>query len=105
MPSERARATDETPAGALVSDGAGGFLGTTVQGGANNLGTVYRFNPTGPTVTVLHAFAGGTGDGRSPSAALVADGGEASTGQRNRAERATLARSSALILAALSGSR
>ena len=63
------------PRTALVSDGAGRFLGSTYQGGANDLGTIYRVDPAGPTVTVLHAFAGGgTGDGAFPLAALVADG-------------------------------
>ena len=45
-----------SPTAELVSDGAGGFYGTTVQGGTGDLGTIYRFDPAGPTVTVLHAF-------------------------------------------------
>ena len=53
----------------------GSVLGVDDQGGANDLGTIYRVDPAGPTVTVLHAFAGGgTGDGAFPLAALVADG-------------------------------
>ena len=30
------------PAAALIADGAGNFYGTTVSGGANDLGTVFR---------------------------------------------------------------
>ena len=62
------------PRGALVADGAGGFLGTTITGGVNGAGTIYRFDPTGSTVIVLHTFGANPGDGAFPSAPLVSNG-------------------------------
>jgi uncharacterized repeat protein (TIGR03803 family) len=47
------------------------FYGTTDTGGVANLGTVFRMTAAGD-VTVLHAFAGGAGDGAHPQAALIA---------------------------------
>jgi uncharacterized repeat protein (TIGR03803 family) len=44
------------------------FYGTTNQGGANNLGTVFSVTPAG-TLTTLHSFNGT--DGANPQAALV----------------------------------
>lgn len=42
--------------------GTDGLLyGTCVEGGANNLGSVFRFNPTTNAVTVLNSFNGTTG--------------------------------------------
>ena len=73
----------------LVSDGAGRFFGTTIRGGTSDLGTIYRFDPAGPTVTVLYSFAGGAEDGALPYAALVSDGVGASSGPRKTAVRAT----------------
>ncbi len=88
-----------TPSGAFVSlhsfsrsDGAnpqfgrwiqasdGALYGTTMQGGAKNLGTVFKLDPSGdpddaPLVTTLHSFGGG--DGSFPSAGLI----EASDGK------------------------
>ncbi len=40
-----------TPLGALVEDGQGTFYGTTNAGGANNLGTVFKFHPVLYTLT------------------------------------------------------
>jgi uncharacterized repeat protein (TIGR03803 family) len=57
------------PRAPLIQANDGNFYGTTVEGGAFNLGTVFRMTPTGD-VTVLHAFAGGT-DGSGPNAALT----------------------------------
>jgi uncharacterized repeat protein (TIGR03803 family) len=57
------------PDGALIQATDGNFYGTTTGGGASNNGTVFVMTPTG-TVTVLHAFAGGT-DGHTPHAALI----------------------------------
>lgn len=44
----------------------GNFYGTTTRGGAKNLGTVFKFDPTvdpdeAPTVTTVHSFAGSVG--------------------------------------------
>jgi uncharacterized repeat protein (TIGR03803 family) len=58
------------PSGALVQGGDGNFYGTTMIGGANNLGTVYRITPGG-VETVLYSFAGGLADGFTPRSALL----------------------------------
>ena len=51
------------PHAPLIQATDGNFYGTTSSGGASNLGTVFRMAPSG-TVTVLHAFTGGS-DGAS----------------------------------------
>jgi len=62
--------TDGTgPATPLVQGSDGNFYGTTQQGGANNLGAVFKITPAG-VQTVLHSFAGVT-DGADPAAALI----------------------------------
>ena len=61
------------PFAGLVADGAGNFYGTTLQGGANQLGTVYRLAAGGAEL-VLHALAGGS-DGSTPAGPLVFDAG------------------------------
>ncbi len=48
----------------LASDG--NFYGTTLQGGASNQGVAFRMTTAG-TVTILHSFAGGAGDGAAAS--------------------------------------
>jgi uncharacterized repeat protein (TIGR03803 family) len=55
----------EYPAGGFVSDGSGGFYGTTQGGGASDLGVVFHLAANGPE-TLLHSFAGG-GDGAYPN--------------------------------------
>jgi uncharacterized repeat protein (TIGR03803 family) len=58
------------PYGALIQATDGNLYGTTFgDGGASNLGTVFKMTPGG-TVTVLHAFIPGT-DGAYPNAALI----------------------------------
>jgi len=60
------------PESALV-DGADGYLyGTTSDGGASDLGTIYRVSAAGD-YELLHSFSGGVGakDGGLPRAALV----------------------------------
>ena len=47
------------------------LYGTTVYGGANDLGTVFKVEPGG-VETVVHSFGSGT-DGSSPDAGLIAD--------------------------------
>jgi uncharacterized repeat protein (TIGR03803 family) len=59
------------PAGAVVLDTAGNLYGTTAQGGASNVGTVFKVDPAG-TETVLHSFTGAP-DGAFPAAAVVLD--------------------------------
>lgn len=58
----------------VIFDKAGNLYGTTVGGGANNLGVVFELTPSsdGWTETVLHSFAGGV-DGSNPYSGLVLD--------------------------------
>lgn len=66
------------PRAGLTADGAGLPWGTTEQGGASGLGTVFKFDPaTGAFTTVLE-FAGPNGS--NPDGALVADGAGAMWG-------------------------
>jgi uncharacterized repeat protein (TIGR03803 family) len=62
-----------TPEAGLIQGSDGNFYGNTLQGGASDLGTVFKLTPSG-TETVLHAFAGGSSDGANPSANLVQGG-------------------------------
>jgi len=51
------------------------FQGLPSSGGANNLGTIFEFNPNGGTITRLAGFTGaGPGNGAFPYAALTASG-------------------------------
>jgi uncharacterized repeat protein (TIGR03803 family) len=65
-----------TPAGTLVLGSEGAIYGTTVGGGANNVGTVYKLSPprggTGPwSETVLYSFS--PSDVNSPRSGLTMD--------------------------------
>src|SRR5579863_6610390 len=64
----------EQPITALIIDSSGNLYGTTQQGGANSVGTVFEVSPSGSTwkERVLYSF-GGSGDLNSPSAALTLD--------------------------------
>ena len=57
------------PAAALVQGGDGNFYGTTLGGGTNRQGTVFRISPQG-TLTGLYSFSGGD-DGASPLAGVT----------------------------------
>ena len=67
------------PVGTLVLDGAGNLYGTTLTGGANNVGVVYKLTPalTGPwTETLLFSFGGNAQygpNGATPFAGVVMD--------------------------------
>jgi len=64
------------PYSGLVEDAAGNFYGTTYDGGAHNLGTVYRLSPNrsgGFTETILYSFKGGSTDGAEPHSSLFRD--------------------------------
>src|SRR5207244_3776162 len=60
------------PFSGLISDEVGNFYGTTVNGGPNGGGTVFRVSrsKSGPKETILHYFTGGD-DGSYPVASLV----------------------------------
>ena len=60
--------TSTDPRAALIQGTDGAFYGTTLGGGASNVGTVFTMTPAG-AVTVLHAFAGV--DGSYPQAPLI----------------------------------
>ena len=59
------------PYAGLVQDASGNFYGTTLQGGINGDGTVFRLTPSG-NETVLYNFTGGA-DGLLPYGGLVLD--------------------------------
>lgn len=62
------------PNGGLVADAQGNLYGTTQDGGANNMGTVFKLSPPQSaggtwTLTTLHSFAGT--DGETPLAGVT----------------------------------
>ncbi len=63
------------PLSGLAAGNGGVFYGTTVNGGTDERGTVFRLTPNGKRYdeTVLYNFRGGNGDGASPSAGVVID--------------------------------
>jgi len=58
------------PWAGLLRDSAGNLYGTTVEGGASGLGTVFKLDSAG-TLTLLHSFAGT--DGAYPYAGVIRD--------------------------------
>ena len=70
-----ARGSDaQHPWGGVTFDQSGNLYGTTVFGGANGAGAVYKLTPSGSgwTETVIYSFTGGT-DGGNPYAGLIFD--------------------------------
>jgi len=61
------------PNGGVVLDAAGDLYGTTVMGGAQNLGTIFQLPPN-LAENVQHSFRGGNHDGAYPFDSLVFDG-------------------------------
>lgn len=61
-----------TPAGGVIRDGKGNLYGTTVAGGAEFSGTVFKISPSG-VESVQYSFTGQT-DGSSVNAGLARDG-------------------------------
>jgi len=59
--------------GKLVLSGTT-LYGTTVYGGSNGSGTIYKIQTNGTGFTLLHSFAGGTGDGNNPYGSLLLSG-------------------------------
>jgi uncharacterized repeat protein (TIGR03803 family) len=58
--------------GFLIFDNNGNLYGTTLSGGANGGGTVFKLAPTG-TETVLYSFGSRSGDASNPWSGLVFD--------------------------------
>jgi uncharacterized repeat protein (TIGR03803 family) len=60
-----------SPFAGLLADKQGNLYGTTLEGGDNSEGTVFKVTPAG-TETVLYSFKGGN-DGAAPQSNLIAD--------------------------------
>jgi uncharacterized repeat protein (TIGR03803 family) len=58
------------PRSMLLQGSDGNFYGTTLYGGTNGTGTVYRISPDG-SETILHTFDAYADDGGNPAAGLV----------------------------------
>jgi uncharacterized repeat protein (TIGR03803 family) len=66
-------ADGEGPEGTLVQGTDGNFYGTTLEGGGNNIGTLFKITPAG-TLTVVHSFCESfypCPDGAYPHAGVV----------------------------------
>ena len=59
----------QAPMAPLIQGTDGNFYGTTPQGGAANVGTVFRMTPDG-AITIVYSFSGGL-DGGAPYAGLI----------------------------------
>jgi uncharacterized repeat protein (TIGR03803 family) len=59
------------PQGGLLAASDGALYGTAQDGGANNLGTVFKLNLDGSSFTVLYNFTGVSGDGAAPRGKLI----------------------------------
>ena len=70
-------ADGQSPSGGLVHAIDGDFYGTTSDGGANNVGTVFKITPTG-TLTTLYSFCSKSGctSGYYPQVLLQATDGD-----------------------------
>lgn len=64
-----AASTGNQPVGGIVQASNGKIYGTTNQGGANNVGVLFEFNPAGNTYSVLSTMASTLG--ANPQAALI----------------------------------
>jgi uncharacterized repeat protein (TIGR03803 family) len=60
------------PAAGVTLDADGNIYGTTQEGGAYNLGTIFKIDTT-HNLTVLHSFKGNPTDGKYPIAGLILD--------------------------------
>jgi uncharacterized repeat protein (TIGR03803 family) len=60
----------QEPYAGVIQGSDGNFYGTTYFGGSSGNGVVFEVTPDG-TETVLHSFAGGSGDGANPYAGLI----------------------------------
>jgi len=63
-------ADGNTPEAGVIEGPDGNFYGTTIQGGAHGLGTVFKITPAG-VETVLYSFGATSSDGAEPVAGLI----------------------------------
>jgi uncharacterized repeat protein (TIGR03803 family) len=63
----------KAPLGELLLSG-GVLYGMTPQGGANDIGTIFKINTDGTSYTLLREFSGQPADGDSPMNSLILDG-------------------------------
>jgi uncharacterized repeat protein (TIGR03803 family) len=70
-----AGAPGQRPYGGVAQGNDGTFYGTTLQGGTNGAGTVFRLNRDGSGYTTLHTFTTNGVDGRSPNGLIVGTDG------------------------------
>jgi uncharacterized repeat protein (TIGR03803 family) len=63
----------QKPMAAVTQGFDGIFYGTTKEGGTNNSGTIYMWNPETQTESVLYSFSRTNADGVSPLGALIQD--------------------------------
>ena len=61
----------QAPDAGLLQGSDGALYGTTVSGGSNDDGTVFKLAPSGSGYTVLHHFTANGGDGAGPQAELI----------------------------------
>jgi uncharacterized repeat protein (TIGR03803 family) len=59
------------PYAGVIHDPAGNLYGTTAEGGASNMGVVFKLDPAG-NQTVIHSFTG-KADGADPDAGVIRD--------------------------------
>ena len=64
----------QNPQAALTAAGNGIYYGTTVAGGANNIGAIFAFDPVTGDITLQDSFTGFNGNGESPFAGLTSAG-------------------------------
>jgi uncharacterized repeat protein (TIGR03803 family) len=62
----------EGPYGSLTQDSAGNIYGVTLRGGALNQGSIFKFDPSTGTETLLHSFTNGN-DGAVPLDGVFVD--------------------------------
>lgn len=60
-----------SPRGGLIQGSDGALYGTTVRGGTNGAGTIFRLNTNGTDYEVLYSFQTNGVDGQAPGGALV----------------------------------
>jgi uncharacterized repeat protein (TIGR03803 family) len=59
------------PKGTLVQGNDGFLYGTTYEGGAHNIGTIFKVSTNGKTYVLLHSFSGVPSDGSLPLEGLA----------------------------------